>query len=221
MNVNTWIKSGLAALLAGCWTSLAAAFSVQLQPASGHIDVGQGVTVSVMVNGLAGEGQALSAYDVDVGFDPGMTFLRGLMVAGPRGFEMGDWVVGESLFDWSNVDHVINMFQLSLLDDAELLYRQSDSFELAQLVFLGTAAGSFDFSLTTHSLAGLLDPVGGAATDLLAGDPVVRGATVTVGPFVGAVPEPASGALVLLALSALFLSPGRHRPATPAAAGSR
>jgi hypothetical protein len=221
MNLRNHIKNCLVALLAGGWASLAAAFSVQLQPTPGHIDVGQDVTVSVMVNGLAGEGQALSTYDIDIGFDSGMTFLRGMINAGPRGFEMGDWTIGESVFDWSNVDHVINLFQSSLLDDAELLYRQSDSFELAQLVFLSTAAGSFDFSLTANSLAGLLDPASGAATDLLAGEPAVRGINVTVGPRVGTVPEPASGALALLALSALIVSVTRCRPMPPASSGHR
>lgn len=215
MKARNSIMGWILAILFSGWSMTVAAFTLELQSSASQIQLGQGVEISLMAKGLIADAQALRAYDVNIGFDAKMPFIRGEQNAGTRGFELGDFNTGESIFDWSLTATRFNGAQVSLLDDAELRYRQSDAFEVLRLVFLSTVAGIFDFSLNVNSLAGLLDPNTGLATDLLAGEPSIRGVSVTVGPTVTPVPEPGSAVLVMLALSALLFSLVWRRPGAP------
>lgn len=216
MNAKRVVMGWLLAMLASVWAGPSLAFTLGLQPSASQYQTGQGIEISLMAKGLITDAQALSAYDIAIGFNPALIFIRGEQNAGPHGFQLGDFNTGESIVDWGVTGTTFNLTQVSLLDDAELLYRQSDSFEVLRLVFLSTVAGVFDFSLTVNSLAGLLDPTTGFAADLLATEPIVHGARVTVGPAVTAVPEPGSAALGMLALSALLMSLVWRRPGAPA-----
>jgi hypothetical protein len=168
------------------------------QPASSTATVGESFDIELWIYGLgAADTPALSAFDVDVGFNQ--------LVLGFNGATFGPWLdVFSSGLNWTFVQlgsGTINLAEISLDLPQDLVDNQPDSFVLATLTFDAIASGSSGLTITRNVLGDALgDPI--TATE-------IGGATVTVSP--AAVPEPASPALLAAALLALVAASRRRR----------
>lgn len=169
----------------------AQAHALNFLPAVQSVGLGSEATVEVRVSGVLPDG--LGAYQFDVTFDPGIVaFDRavdgfGLGLAFGLGAAPGTGRVTVSDFSFETI--------------ADLLALQTDEFALFSLVFdtlaVGTSPLGFDL-VTLGDAAG--NPVQPTA---------LGGGSITVEP--GAIPEPTSMALVLVALLASVLPFRRRR----------
>jgi hypothetical protein len=120
----------------------ASAISIGFDPAAVTGAVNDVVDVDIVVSDLGGE--IVSAYDLDVVYDP--SALTVLSVFQPTS-SLGSPVIPEAFYDVNFGPGVIDLAGLSLLSDAELLSRQGgDSVVLATLTFQVKAAGTSQLS---------------------------------------------------------------------------
>jgi hypothetical protein len=197
----------LAALGAGLLASALparAALVLGLTPAPQTVAVATPVTVTLGIAGL-GNGTALSAYDLDIGFNPALLSFRSL--------QFGDPVLDNQL----DLSHTGSLQQITLgaghlnlveysFDPAELLkQQQAGGFVLATLIFDTLAPGS---GLLALSVNGLLDADGGS----LGADSLQNG-TVDIAAG-AAIPAPSSLGLLGLGLPGLRFAQRRARSAT-------
>ncbi len=174
------------------------ALTISFAPSSQTVNVGDAVSVDIVVSDLAGE--IVSAYDLDVTYDSSILSATGVTF----GLLLGD----ESWFEAFNASDIslaglVDFAQLSLLSDAELGTLQPDSFTLATLEFLaiGPGTSSLDFVFDAFNdikglNAGILEPSAGSG-----------GVTVS-----NPIPEP--GAALVFGLGALIVggaATGRKR----------
>jgi hypothetical protein len=184
----------LTALLAGPFaTPCAHAISIQLQPVDTTALVGDVFSIDVFVSGLAsGEGgEIVSAFDLDVLYDPAILNATSIAFGAGLGLADVDTFTGQLLtagrIDFSNVSLLLN-------DELDLL--QGDSILLASLSFSAIGAGASLLSFDTFASPGInvvgRDPFTSLPIDF-AGT-----ALVTVNERPVGVPEP--GTLLLFAL---------------------
>jgi hypothetical protein len=196
----------LIALLFLAWGGTAGAYWIGLVPASGNYQQGSPFTIDVVITGLATEGQILSTYDFLIAFDPAIVGFTAAQSGGALG--------AGSLFDATAGVGSVNLFELSVLSDAELAALQGDTLTLASLTFLGLGLGTstIDFSLF-FALGGaqVTDPqTGGTQTfDLLSLPFDAAAASATIVPRT--VPEPGTAALLALALASLVARTSRAK----------
>jgi hypothetical protein len=112
---------------------------VAIDPPSQTVEVGQPVTVDLLITGLDATGvqDIVSAFDLDVRYDPAILELTGVTF-GP-GLSTGTVA---SLQDYASTPGVIDLAEVSFLTDAELAATQPGSFILATLAFTARAKGT-------------------------------------------------------------------------------
>jgi hypothetical protein len=174
----------------------ASGLALGLEPLSQLVSPGDPLDVAVRISGLGSLGPpSLSAFDVDVFYDPG--------VLGYTGADLGDPLLGDQLdlFALGSIGGAVpglgtvNVFEISLDLPDDLNDLQADSFVLFTLHFDALLPGASSLGLAANSL-------GDAFGDPLSAD--VTGGSVTV------VPEPGSAQLVAPGLALLAI--WRRRP---------
>ncbi len=154
---------GIALLL---MPAAAGAISIGFSPGSQTVGLGNSAFVDVTISDLAGE--VVSAYDLDVAYDPAILTATDV-VFGPL---LGDEFFFEVFNDFDlSGSGVVDFAQLSLLSDFELASMQPDAFVLATIEFdaIGEGTSSLDFvaPLEIRGLGGStldVDPASGSVT---------------------------------------------------------
>jgi hypothetical protein len=206
----------LAGLVAAACLAAAAlpaqALLVSLNPSATTVAVGGSVTVDVVISGLSAAGDIVSAYDLDILFDPSV------LTATAATNDPSPWqeVPTDDPGFFSDLSTPGQAFisLLSFLDDATLdSIQNSDSIVLATLTFQGVADGST--SIFFGASPAFARNVIGFDAETLAAD---FGSTcISVGTgSCNQVPEPATYGLVALALAGMVPAL-RRRPASAAA----
>lgn len=201
------------ALAAAVWLPLASTAKpvLSITPATQVAAVGDTVLVDVYVTGLKAIGEIVSAFDLNVLFAP--TLLNGAgagFYAVPFG---GNASIDTSTsFGAGNSGAILNSF---LADNGLALLQTNDPFKLLTLTFMALANGAafLNFGPDSDFERALI----GRNAQLLDLDYV--GACVAIGANADCrqtVPEPASYALVLVALLAGIKAARRAKPAAPA-----
>ena len=116
------------------WTTPALAISIGIDPGSQTVSVGNSLSVDVVISGLEAGGldEIVSAFDLDVTYDSTILFASGVTF----GAYLGDPSLFEALTDFDlSTAGVIDLAELSLLDDATLAALQPDTFTLVTLYF--------------------------------------------------------------------------------------
>ncbi len=176
-------------LLACClicllWASESAAISIDFVPSAQSLFLGQSLTVDITVSGLGDAGEIVSAYDLDISYNPAI-LLATSVTFGPY---LGD-AISPSFQDWSvSTSGLIDMAELSFLSDDELAAQQPDSFVLATLGFNTLALGSSTLSFVPDSVFGI--DVKGRDAAILELSAITGNVTVVESPQ--PVPEPAT-----------------------------
>jgi len=190
----------------------ASAISIELVPLQSTWQLGQSLTVDVVVSGLSSGGEIVSSYDLDLAYMSTLLNATGIVFGTALGGP------ADSVSGFNLLSGVVDLFENSFLSDAALAAMQGDAVTLATLSFdaigLGTTPLQFlrDFPLD-GSLVIQLTGRDATVLPLLAPD-----AAITV---VGRVSEPSTVFLGLLALllASLFrfspLSIRARLPTTP------
>ena len=175
------------------------AFTLSVVPQASTVGVGGTVSVDVVASDLVGgAAPSLGAYDLNLAFDPSVlsfgsiSFGTGLSVTGVESIQGSDLSAG-----------VINPFEVSFEDTADLNSLQADAFTLFTITFNAASAGTSLLSLSVNDLASA-----DTFTPLVAD--VLNGASVTVA-GAPAVPLPAAGWLLISGLASTGLFARRRR----------
>ncbi len=173
----------LSALLAGSATQpIHAALVLSVDPSSQTADVGDQVTVDLLLSGLESFAptEILAAYDVTfaydasiLSYDSGTYYDLAAVIDPPGGFAPSP-VFGSGTISWDSS---------SFATDAELQAAQGDSLTLGTFTFTVFGSGTAQLSASYDDLTGL---------DFSALDPSVEDGVVRV----GAVPVPATALLL-------------------------
>lgn len=190
----------LACLLTG---KVASATVIQASVHHSQTAVGSSVVVTISISGLDDPSpQSLAAFDIDLGFDPGILALTGVS------YGTGLDVLGlGSLQLTTETLGLVNLLEISLDDAASLQAYQQDAFHLAQLTFSATGVGGTDLILNLNALG---DPDGRPITaEGMNGFLEVIASPVPV-------PEPPTLAMLLSSLVALLAARRRRNGAVQA-----
>jgi hypothetical protein len=141
---------------------------IGFSPVSQTVEVGDTLSVAIVVSDLGGE--IVSAYDLDVTYDTSILLATDVTFGSLLGDESFFEVFND--FDLS-APGVVDFAQLSLLSDFELMSMQPDSFVLAAIEFqaIGAGTSSLDF-VEPLDIVGLgasiidVDPVSGSVTPI-------------------------------------------------------
>lgn len=196
-------KPILALLLGLCCFSghtAAQAISLDLIPASQSVVQGHAVAVTLVISGLGDlVAPSLSAFDVDLTFNPAILAFQGAVFGDPV---LGDQLDlaglgGNPMSASLTLPGLLNLFEISfdLSDDLNAL--QADTFTLATLTFTALTQGSSALTLAVNAL-------GDANGDPLAATVGAAGSITVTAPSPTGVPEPASALLVLTGALGLF-----------------
>ncbi|MDA8140843.1 MAG: cohesin domain-containing protein [Desulfobacteraceae bacterium] len=175
--------------------STAMAISIGFSPSSQAVEIGDSLTVDVIISGLSAADEIVSAYDLDVSYDAALLLATGVTF-GPYlddllfpGFAFQEAILASGLID---------LAELSILSDDELALQQGDSLVLATLHFNALALGTSPLTFTFDDEN---DIKGRKALELYV---EALGADVTVTAATQPVPEPST----LLMLGFSLLIPG-------------
>jgi len=196
-NGRFYFVTSVAALVLTGWLGVATSHAISLNfvPSNQAVSPSTPVTVDVEISGLSAAGEIVSAFDLDVLYDP--TILTATNVT--FGLLLGDPSFFEALTDFLFPSPgVVDFAELSLLSVADLMALQGDTVFLATLSFDTVGIG-------TSGLAFILDTV----NDIKGIDP---GIPLVVEAGTGSVtvtPEP--GSLVLMGTGLIGLVGWRLR----------
>lgn len=157
---------------------------VTLSPTALTVSAGDTFAVDLQISNL-GAGNAVGAYDIDIGFDPNLMSLAGVFFG--NGLDVLG--LGSLQFSTSGVGQ-LNLFELSLDTAVDLIALQPGTFVLATLNFFAVAPGTSAITLSLNAL-------GDANGDPLPASLVAGSVTIAAN---ASVPEPESYALVAVAL---------------------
>jgi len=187
--------TSLAAWLAVCgaFAAPAGAVSIGFDPDSQSLMLGSTAQVDVVFSDLGGE--VISAYDLDISYDPAVLDASGVLFSTALGDEFFFEVFND--FDLSTAG-VVDLAQLSLLSDAELLALQGgDSVAVATLFVDAIGVGTTELDFVFDAL----NDVKGSNGAIL---PVLAGSgSISVGVAGAPIPEPS--ATLLFAVGAALL----------------
>jgi hypothetical protein len=188
-------------LSVGLVPAAADAFTLSVVPQASSVNAGGTVAVDVFASDLEGAAQTLGSYDVNLSFDSsvlsfsGIAFGTGLSVTG----------VPSIIQDYALSVGVVNPFEVSMEETADLESLQPSAFKLFTITFNASQVGTSALSLSLNSAGNA------AGTDsLMAG--ALNGASMSV---VGApqVPLPAAAWLLLSGLAGVGSMVRRRRGA--------
>ncbi len=191
------LLAALGLLVAG----VASAATIGFQPGSQALDVGDPWSVDVVVSDLGGE--IVSAYDLDILFDPSVININVVSFSGA----LGNIAAAEAFIDVDILGPgVLDVASLSLLSDPALLALQGgDSVTLFTLSGQALAEGTTNLSFVFDNF----NDVKGSGANVLQIEP--EEGTIRVGEE-PAIPEP-SAALVFAAGAAVLATALRRRRA--------
>jgi len=196
--MKTMIRFGLAAFVVSLLQiAPAGAVSLNFVPSQQTVDVGQPVSVDLVISGLgSGVPPSIGSFDLDVSFNPGVLTPTGVLF----GTFLGDPVLGEALTDASFLGGVVDLAGVSLLTSSELDLLQPDSFSLATLFFETISLGSSGLEFSQA----LVDDTFGQKLDLTVGSGGVN-----------VVPEPGTFILALCGLMGIvFRAKSKRKDST-------
>ncbi len=154
--MNPTISLLVLGLLGGSLQTSFAADPVQLSlnPPAQAAKIGIPFELTLDISGLASGGpESLGAFDLDVHFDASAVQFQGVGFGDPA---LGDQLDLGGLGSISGFDDsipgVLNLFDLSLDDAADLDALQATDFTLATLTFTGLTEGSTTLMLTVNAL---------------------------------------------------------------------
>jgi len=198
---------GVIAILAlgSILASPASAVTIGFDPATQSVALGDAVQVDLVISDLGGE--IISAYDLDLTYDPTVVDATGVTFT----MALGDELFFETFnaVDLSS-SGVVDLAQLSLLSDAELAALQpGDSVEVATLHFDTVGAGTTHFGFVFDDFNDVKGLDGGVL-------PIVEDAgSITVrSPSEAPIPEP-SAAILFVAGAMLVRRRVRRRANAP------
>ena len=182
------------------------AISIAIDPSAQSIDLGDAVSVEIIISELGGfVAPSISTFDLDLSFDQTLLSHNSAVFGDPSlGDQLDVFGLGGNPTSATNpLFGVVNLFELSLDLPQELIDNQFGVFTMVTVTFDSLAVGISDLALSVNTL-------GNAAGEPLTPDSLVPGSITIKAP--AGVPEPITGFLVgigLLALGAV----GRNRNA--------
>lgn len=188
-----------AALAAGVASAVSAA-TLRLQP--GEVAAQPGSTITLRLEASGVDGFGLGGFDAALLFDPAHLVFEGYLLSDA----LGNVLAGDVFESTTGTDSTVQLAAVSFLDLANLVQRQSDTFELATLSFRLGAVAPGTVAHVDFLSASLTD---GTGWSLQADSPA--------GAVVRAVPEAASAWMLTAGLAGLGLwARLRRRPAAAA-----
>lgn len=189
----------LIALLTLFLSVSAPAATLNLAPASQMVNLGDTVTLEVVIDGLTeGAAPSLGAYDLAVTFDPAILDFLYVSFGDPVLGSQLDFIGGASIAESETSLGAVRLFEVSLESEADLNALQAASFVVATITFSTSNAGSTALGLQVNAAS---DAAGGALPVITAG------ATVDV----LAVPEPSVVSLLAVGLCVCSLLQAARR----------
>lgn len=186
------------------------AITLSFNPIAQNVASGSPVDVELVISGLgASIAPSLSAFDVDVSFDPGILAFSSVTF-GPF---LGDPALGEAFTSFNgSVPGLVNLNELSLLEgDSVTCFfcippylddLQSASFTLATLTFNTLSAGTSSLGLSINALV----DASVSANDLIPDVSAIGNSSLTVTASTnGTVPEPAIWSLYAIGMLGMGL----------------
>jgi hypothetical protein len=172
----------------------ATAATITVSSSAATVTVGSLVQFDVVAN--LGPDEFISAFDLDVGFDPGLLAFESLVI--------GDSFGDDALTGFLAIAGILDFYLVSLVSDLDLLAAQSGSVLLARLFFTALGPGATG--------VGVLGPLDDPFLSLFGSDELpisgLQDANVTVSQ---AVPAPASLTLLVMGLAGLGTLRRRRR----------
>ena len=190
------LRKSAAAILTGttlCLASVSAnAVEIFFDPASQMVDLGNSVSVDVVITDLGDlAAPALTTFDLDVLFDDSLLSVTGVTF-GTR-LDTGSFGSIQSDFGFPG-GH--NVFEISLEDTADLIASQPSEFVLFTLTFDTLGVGTSPLTLDIQDLGDGRSPVEFIPADTLTGEIQIKQPS-------SAIPVPATFALMGFGLAAL------------------
>lgn len=182
--------------------SLVQAISINFNPSSQSVNLGDMPTVDIVISGLkeANPDEIVSAFDLDISFNQNVLAAKDPVF----GSFLGDSLFAEALFssDIVSTPGIIDLAGLSFLSDDELATLQPDSFVLATLAFTVIESG-------TSPLSFILDPQFGL--DIKGRNAAILDNLVAETASIDVTPIPLPPAILLFGFSLLILISKKRR----------
>ncbi len=137
--VNVLLVFGISFGAKPAWAIL-----IEFQPAAQMVKVGDSLGVDIVVSGLSAAGEIVSAYDLDVTYDASILSATDVAFGPFLGSDLTCFALSLCSFSLA-VSGVVDIAEVSLLDDDMLAAIQPDAFTLATLFFEALAGGTSAF----------------------------------------------------------------------------
>jgi len=172
-------------------TSAAHAIALSVNPISQNVLLGNSVGVTLDISGLGdSSAPSLGVFDLDLIFDPTILAFNNVIFGDPiLGDQLDIFGLGSFFTHDATTPGMVNLFELSLDDEADLNNYQAASFSLATLTFNTLGTGTSSLGLSIKSL-------GDASGDPLVLDTLNNGSVTATAP----VPEPSTWLLLFSGL---------------------